>query len=285
MTIEKKQIDPAFEALCQRFFDILGGTEQSIEPGPVCLVTRTRLFDATILGRETNSPLVNYQFFSFESLDESGNALCLGETVVFQSQVEKLLSNLRERDIIVSGLHNHWLNENPRLFYVHWESIDDPIAFARKTRESIDFLGPVLPPDLPEPIVTPEFEELCEEFAATLGGDGEIEIGPVCFVTRHVDFGVTILGRPTNSPLVGHQLFSFESLDPSEVALCLGETATRQDQTDQLISQLLKFGFIVSAFHNHWLEDDPHLIYVHWESVEDPIAFARKSKRAIEFLS
>ncbi|MEB3057481.1 DUF1259 domain-containing protein [Bacillus pseudomycoides] len=285
MGIEKVQEDPTFEELCGRFFDALGGTEHSIEPGPVCVVTRTRIFDETILGRKSNSPLVNYQFFSFESLDASGKALCLGETVAFQNQVEQVLSNLRDRGIIVSGLHNHWMNENPRLFYIHWESIDDPIAFARKSRESIDFLGPVLPPDLPPVEVTPEFKELCDAFTTLLGGEeGEIEPGPVCFVMRPVNFEATILGRTTNSPLVSHQLFSFESLDSTEVALCLGETATNQEQTNQLISSLLTFGFKVTAFHNHWLEDNPHLIYVHWESIEDPLAFARKSKRAIEFL-
>ncbi|MGS5011834.1 DUF1259 domain-containing protein [Bacillus thuringiensis] len=284
MEIENQQVDPVFENLCQRFFDILGGTDHSIDPGPVCTVTRTRIFDEIVLGRKSNSPLVNYQFFSFESLDESGNALCLGETEAFEHQVEQVLSNLRDRGIIVSGMHNHWIDEYPRLLYIHWESIDDPISFARKSRESIDFLGPVLPPDLPPPVVSPEFQALCDEFTATLGGEGEIEPGPVCFVMRNVDFGATILGRPANSPLVGHQLFSFESLDSSEVALCLGETATTQDQTNQLISQLLRFGFKVSAFHNHWLDDNPHLIYVHWESVEDPIAFARKTKNAIAFL-
>ncbi|KIV73280.1 hypothetical protein SZ39_2042 [Bacillus mycoides] len=277
-------VEPVFGNLCQRFFDILGGTDHSIDPGPVCTVTRTRIFDATVLGRKSNSPLVNYQFFSFESLDESGNALCLGETAAFENQVEQLLSNLRDRGITVSGLHNHWIDENPRLFYIHWESIDDPIAFARKTREAIDFLGPVLPPDLPPPVVSPEFQELCDAFTTMLGGEGEIESGPVCFVMRPLNFEATILGRTTNSPLVHHQLFSFESLDSSEVALCLGETATNQEQTNQLISNLRKVGFIVSAFHNHWLEDDPHLIYVHWEAIDDPLAFARKSKNAIAFL-
>ena len=88
METEKVQEDPTFEELCERFFDALGGTEHSIELGPVCVVTRTRIFDETILERKSNSPLVNYHFFSFESLDASGKALCLGETVAFQNQVE-----------------------------------------------------------------------------------------------------------------------------------------------------------------------------------------------------
>ena len=104
------------------------------------------------------------------------------------------------------------------------------------------------------------------------------------FCYAECEFWSDYLWKTCKFTSCGTSTFSFESLDPSEVALCLGETATTQDQTDQLISQLLRFGFKVSAFHNHWLDDNPHLIYVHWESVEDPIAFARKTKNAIAFL-
>jgi len=97
--------------------------------------------DETILGRRTHSPLVSMQMFSFESLDRSGRALCLGETAVHQNQVNRLLSNLRKRGIKVTAVHNHWLNENPRLMYIHWEAIMNPILFARRTKESIRFLG------------------------------------------------------------------------------------------------------------------------------------------------
>ena len=135
------KVSPRFKKLCNEFSAILGGTEHEITQGPVCFVSRNRAIRASILGRRTTSPLVRYQLFSFESLNSSGKALCLGETALFQNQVNRLLSNLRKNGITVTAVHNHWLFENPRLMYVHWESIDDPIAFARKTKESIKFLG------------------------------------------------------------------------------------------------------------------------------------------------
>lgn len=130
-----------FRRLCNQFSRILGGTEHEITKGPVCFVSRNRRVNASILNRRTTSPLVRYQLFSFESLDSSGRALCLGETALFQNQVNRLLSNLRKNGIIVTAVHNHWLNENPRLMYIHWESIENPITFARKVKRSISFLG------------------------------------------------------------------------------------------------------------------------------------------------
>ncbi|OXM85184.1 DUF1259 domain-containing protein [Paenibacillus rigui] len=137
---EKVKVSPQFKRLCTQFGRILGG-ESEIDAGPVCFVMRLANLRESILGRKTLSPLVRAQMFSFESLDKSGRALCLGETAVHQNQVNRLMSNLRKRGIKVTALHNHWLNESPRLMYMHWEAIENPIVFARKTKESIKFLG------------------------------------------------------------------------------------------------------------------------------------------------
>jgi len=134
------KVSPQFRRLCTQFGRILGG-ESEIEQGPVCFVMRLTNLRETILGRRTLSPLVRAQMFSFESLDKSGRALCLGETAVHQNQVNRLISNLRKRGIKVTALHNHWLKENPRLMYMHWEAVENPIVFARKTKASIAFLG------------------------------------------------------------------------------------------------------------------------------------------------
>jgi hypothetical protein len=124
--------------LCREFARILGGTG-SVTNG-VCLVQKFRDIPFTILGRRTNSPLVNPQFFSFENLDSQGNALNLGETVLLQEEVNPLLTELRKRDIIVTAVHNHWLFEQPRAMYMHFESIEPPLEFARKVREAFRVL-------------------------------------------------------------------------------------------------------------------------------------------------
>lgn len=125
--------------LCQEFARILGGSG-SLDENGVCLVQKFRNIDFTILGRETNSPLVNPQFFTFENLDRNGNALNLGETVLLQDEINPLLTELRKRDIIVTAIHNHWLFDEPRAMYMHFESVEPPLQFARKVREAFRVL-------------------------------------------------------------------------------------------------------------------------------------------------
>ncbi|GGA24942.1 DUF1259 domain-containing protein [Psychrobacillus lasiicapitis] len=124
--------------LCREFARILGGSG-SIVNG-VCLVQKFRDIRFTILGRRTRSPLVIPQFFSFEDLDNRGNALNLGETVLLQEEINPLLTELRKRNIIITAVHNHWLFEEPRAMYMHFESVEPPLEFARKVREAFRVL-------------------------------------------------------------------------------------------------------------------------------------------------
>ncbi|OHY73420.1 DUF1259 domain-containing protein [Priestia aryabhattai] len=127
------------KSLCQEFARILGG-QGSLDENGVCLVQKFRTIRFRILGRLTRSPLVTPQFFTFEDVDSRGRALNLGETVLLQEEVNPLLTELRKRDIIVTAVHNHWLFEEPRAMYMHFESVEPPLDFARKVREAFRVL-------------------------------------------------------------------------------------------------------------------------------------------------
>ena len=99
---------------------------------------RLRDIRATILGRRTRSPLALPFMLSFEN-----NGLNLGETVLLQREVNPMLDALRKRGLIVTAFHNHWLFEEPRLMYMHWENVGmEPSEFARKSFEAAKEAGP-----------------------------------------------------------------------------------------------------------------------------------------------
>ncbi|MCT8978094.1 DUF1259 domain-containing protein [Clostridium sp. CX1] len=125
--------------LCNQFARILGA-EILTSTRDLCVVTFLRDIDATILGRPTHSPLALAALFSFESTDSCGRTLNLGETVILQKEINDFITILREHGITVTALHNHWLFDNPRLMYIHFESIDEPLNFARKVADALRVL-------------------------------------------------------------------------------------------------------------------------------------------------
>lgn len=118
------------KSTCQQLADIIGGAV--ITSSPACVVQRNRNINATILGRRTRSPLALPFALSFEN-NRKGKTLNLGETVILQKEINPFLSALRSRGITVTALHNHWLFDQPRLMYIHWENIGDPFVFAKES--------------------------------------------------------------------------------------------------------------------------------------------------------
>lgn len=127
-------------SLCSQFARILGAEILS-STNNVCAVTFMRNINAEILGRRTRSPLALSALFSFESVDSRGRALNLGETVILQEEINDFITVLRSHGILVTALHNHWLFDSPRLMYIHFESIDKPLDFARKVADALRVLG------------------------------------------------------------------------------------------------------------------------------------------------
>ncbi|MDR2993221.1 MAG: DUF1259 domain-containing protein, partial [Bacillus cereus] len=54
------------------------------------------------------------------------------------------LKSIVQQGIIVSALHNHWLYMTPLIMYIHIQSVEPPLHFAKKLANS--FLSLSSPP-------------------------------------------------------------------------------------------------------------------------------------------
>ena len=61
----------------------------------------------------------------------SGKAAITGDFVLTADEVNPVLRALRDNGIDVTALHSHMLNEQPRLFFMHFWAIDDAKKLAK----------------------------------------------------------------------------------------------------------------------------------------------------------
>ncbi|MBS4178450.1 DUF1259 domain-containing protein [Lederbergia citrea] len=296
--------------LCRGFANILGSTPSIING--VCTATRSRTnFHPIVLGRKAESFMFVPQAFSFENMNREGRALCLGETVLLQEEVNPFMSKLREHGIIVTATHNHWLFDKPRLMYMHFETLDEPLSFARKVRDAMTVLvthnvsvetslnnGQSDSYESSSDDISLMTEEsnptnqnfgtssLCNQFNQILGGTMHTFENGQCIVMKsRLNIKPVVLGKRGRSFLLIPQMFTFESMTSDGRALCSGETVILQSELNPFISRLRQHGIIVTAFHNHWLFERPRLMFIHWESIDNPLSFARKTRDALKVLT
>lgn len=103
-----------------------------------CSAEIGRNLHVTIQGRESKSALE--AGITFESMDAQGNALNLAEVVVLQEELPTFIQALIEKGLVVSAIHNHWIFTKPSLFYVHVQSVEPPLSFAKKFAEAFHVL-------------------------------------------------------------------------------------------------------------------------------------------------
>jgi hypothetical protein len=72
-----------------------------------------------------------------------GKAAITGDFVMVASEVNPVIKTLRAHGIDVTALHSHMLDEQPRLFFMHFWANDDAIKLAKGLREALDEMANV----------------------------------------------------------------------------------------------------------------------------------------------
>lgn len=67
-----------------------------------------------------------------------GKAAITGDFLVTGDEVTPLIRALRAGDIEVTAIHSHMLDEEPRLFFVHFWANDDAEKLARGVRGALE---------------------------------------------------------------------------------------------------------------------------------------------------
>ena len=68
----------------------------------------------------------------------NGRAAITGDFVLLASEVNPVISALRDNGIQVTALHSHMLNEEPRLFFMHFWANDDAIKLAHGLKLALE---------------------------------------------------------------------------------------------------------------------------------------------------
>jgi len=67
-----------------------------------------------------------------------GKAAITGDFVLSSDEVNPVIRALRANDIDVTAVHSHMLDEQPRLFFLHFWANDDALKLARGLRAALD---------------------------------------------------------------------------------------------------------------------------------------------------
>src|SRR5213075_819300 len=94
----------------------------------------------TIQGFSTPTPFGFGGWIAFTKT-ANGSEVMMGDLVLSQDEVNPVTSALLDNGIDVTALHNHFLWDEPRMYYMHVHAHGKPADLARKVKPALDLIG------------------------------------------------------------------------------------------------------------------------------------------------
>ena len=123
--MDTKQIE---QALARTGRDMGSGLFQAIVPRAEAITEK----GVPLLPAMGVATVLNFQALS------DGRAAITGDFVLIDKEVNPVARTLRQHGIEVTAVHNHGLSDVPRLFYMHFWSVDTPVRLAQGLRAALD---------------------------------------------------------------------------------------------------------------------------------------------------
>lgn len=89
------------------------------------------------MGMKVTGPLGGANAINFQPTG-NGKAAITGDFLVTGEEVNPLIRALRANEIEVTAIHSHMLDEQPRLFFIHFWANDDALKLARGIRAALE---------------------------------------------------------------------------------------------------------------------------------------------------
>jgi hypothetical protein len=195
---------------------------------------------------------------------ESG-AMAMGDTVLFEDEVNPAMSAALDNGLNVTALHNHFFFDHPKVFFMHVEgegSIDKLAAAVRKVYDSIKETRAANP----QPKDSFGGRSLPEKNSISAGPLNEIFGMQGESKDEMVKFTI---GRPAkmhgvkiDKDMGVNTWAAFAGTDDN--AIVDGDFAVTEDELQPVLKSLLKDKLHIVAIHQHMTHEEPRIMFFHY---------------------
>jgi uncharacterized protein DUF1259 len=210
-------------------------------------------------------------------IKSGGNAATYGDLVVLEDEVNPVIRKLEERGLELSALHNHLLHETPRIMFIHFVGRGDEVELAKGVQEALALTKSPLAATASAPGTKPEIANEIERIVGYQGSMG----GDVFHITvPRNDIHVAAMGTMVPGSMGMNTPFNFQ-LDGKNAAIN-GDFMLRPSEVNPVIKALQANGIEVVSIHNHLLDNEPQLVFMHFWAHGDAVGLAKGLRAALD---
>jgi hypothetical protein len=191
-----------------------------------------------------------------------GMDVMMGDLVLTQDEVNPVMSALLENGVDVTALHNHFMWDEPRMYYMHVHAHGTPADLARRVRPALDLIGKGASRPAATPAAASGTTIDTAKLTQIVGTQGE-QTGAVYKITiGRDDLKLTEMGAPINARMGFNTWAAF--VGTNENAAVAGDVAMLANEVPPVLKALRKNGIDVVAIHHHMTSTQPTIYFLHY---------------------
>jgi hypothetical protein len=254
------------------------GTEM---PGGVYRIGLPRTDLHVILdGVEIKPTLALGSWLAFEGTGP--DIMVMGDLVLTESEISPVMKQLLAGGIDITALHNHLLRAQPATFYMHVLGHGDPVKLATALHEGLALshtpFANATPPTAGAP--PPKIDLDTAMIDRTLGAKGQIAGGVYQVNIRRAET-VQDGGMEVPVAMGSAEAMNFQPTGGGKAAIT-GDLVLTAQEVNPVLRALRDNGIEVTALHNHMLDDQPRLFFMHFWANDDAEKLAKGLRSALD---
>ena len=192
-------------------------------------------------------------------------ALMMGDTVLFEDEVNAAMTAALDNGLSVTALHNHFFFDKPKVFFMHIEGEGSVDQLANAVRKVYDAVKKVRsensqPKDSFGGSALPDKNSIsAEPLNKIFGAQGDAKDGMVKFT-----FGrpATMHGVKIDNTMGVNTWAAFAGADDN--AVVDGDFAVTEDELQAVLKSLVKQKIYIVAIHQHMTHEQPRIMFFHY---------------------
>jgi biotin operon repressor len=263
-----------------RVGDALGKSGSEM-PGGVYRVGLPRTdLNVTLDGVELKAGFALGSWLAFQKM--GNDAMVMGDLVLTSEEVNPVMKKLEEGGIEITALHNHLLRNQPFTMYMHVLGRGDPVTLAATLHGALamsktPLAGASSVAAQPSPPPQIDFDTAAVD--KTLGAKGKNNGGVYQFNIPRAE-PIKDGGMDVPEAMGSAIAINFQPTGGGKAAIT-GDFVLVAKEVNPVLKELRDNGIEVTAVHNHMLDDQPRLFFMHFWANDDALQLANGLKAAL----
>jgi len=197
--------------------------------------------------------------------ETQNGAIVMGDTVLFEDEVNAAMSAALDNGLNVTALHNHFFFDHPKVYFMHIEGEGPADKLAAAVRKVYDAAKQIraASPNPKDSFGAARLPEKSSITAAPLneifGAQGESKDGMVKFT---IGRPAMMHGTKIDKDMGVNTWAAFAGSDDN--AVVDGDFAVTEDELQPVLKSLLKDKINIVAIHQHMTHEEPRIMFFHY---------------------